>query len=336
MNSRASRDYARQSLMREALADYAVPSRRDLEDVWRRYDGNGNGLLSLAEIGEVVRRESRRPARSDASPRDRSSSDPGLADRAAAGTPSTTTRRRLRARTRSRTATAAVSSRGPSSSLSSARSRPPAERARPSVFAAPLKRGRRPHANAAKISQAGARLGARRVPSTRPKRGRGYTTRDRSRPADDRIVRAPRTIRVVAARAMVRVPRTDPRPRVVVDAAAFDDRGAGTTRASRRSLRRSPRRTTDVWTLRTSSRARRGWDSSSTRPFEPRGDPGVARRASRRRCPHIADATKSQPNQVLFAETRSTPAGRGARALRPHGRGRPRPRALRGVLRLHG
>ena len=46
--------HARQSFMRSALADHPVPPRSTLEALWGCYDRNGNGLLSLAEIDEVV------------------------------------------------------------------------------------------------------------------------------------------------------------------------------------------------------------------------------------------------------------------------------------------
>ncbi|KAJ1444666.1 hypothetical protein M885DRAFT_454522, partial [Pelagophyceae sp. CCMP2097] len=39
------------------MADYPVPSRSELAALWRRYDCNGNGMLSLAEIGKCVAAE---------------------------------------------------------------------------------------------------------------------------------------------------------------------------------------------------------------------------------------------------------------------------------------
>ena len=48
---------ARQSFMREAMRDYPVPAREELHKLWERFDYNGNGLLSLAEIDKLVREE---------------------------------------------------------------------------------------------------------------------------------------------------------------------------------------------------------------------------------------------------------------------------------------
>ena len=48
---------ARQSFMREAMLDYPVPPREELLQLWNRFDYNGNGLLSLAEIDKLVREE---------------------------------------------------------------------------------------------------------------------------------------------------------------------------------------------------------------------------------------------------------------------------------------
>lgn len=48
---------ARQSFMREAMVDYPVPPREELLQLWNRFDYNGNGLLSLAEIDKLVREE---------------------------------------------------------------------------------------------------------------------------------------------------------------------------------------------------------------------------------------------------------------------------------------
>ena len=48
---------ARQSFMRTAMADYPVPAREELHKLWERFDYNGNGLLSLAEIDKLVREE---------------------------------------------------------------------------------------------------------------------------------------------------------------------------------------------------------------------------------------------------------------------------------------
>ncbi|KAH8076906.1 Ca2-binding protein [Aureococcus anophagefferens] len=50
---RASQDN-RRSFMREALKDYPVPSKVELQHLWSRYDFNGNGMLSLAEIDKLV------------------------------------------------------------------------------------------------------------------------------------------------------------------------------------------------------------------------------------------------------------------------------------------
>ena len=47
----------RQSFMREAMRDYPVPAREELHKLWERFDYNGNGLLSLAEIDKLVREE---------------------------------------------------------------------------------------------------------------------------------------------------------------------------------------------------------------------------------------------------------------------------------------
>ncbi|EGB07345.1 hypothetical protein AURANDRAFT_27914, partial [Aureococcus anophagefferens] len=43
--------------MREALKDYPVPSKVELQHLWSRYDFNGNGMLSLAEIDKLVSEE---------------------------------------------------------------------------------------------------------------------------------------------------------------------------------------------------------------------------------------------------------------------------------------
>ena len=43
--------------MREALADYPVPPKGELARLWKRYDYNGNGMLSLAEIDKLVSSE---------------------------------------------------------------------------------------------------------------------------------------------------------------------------------------------------------------------------------------------------------------------------------------
>ena len=43
--------------MREAMRDYPVPAREELHKLWERFDYNGNGLLSLAEIDKLVREE---------------------------------------------------------------------------------------------------------------------------------------------------------------------------------------------------------------------------------------------------------------------------------------
>ncbi|KAH8064856.1 hypothetical protein JL722_1743 [Aureococcus anophagefferens] len=53
---RASQDN-RRSFMREALKDYPVPSKVELQHLWSRYDFNGNGMLSLAEIDKLVSEE---------------------------------------------------------------------------------------------------------------------------------------------------------------------------------------------------------------------------------------------------------------------------------------
>jgi hypothetical protein len=39
------------------MADYPVPSRSELAALWRRYDCNGNGMLSLAEIDKCISAE---------------------------------------------------------------------------------------------------------------------------------------------------------------------------------------------------------------------------------------------------------------------------------------
>ena len=39
------------------MRDYPVPAREELHKLWERFDYNGNGLLSLAEIDKLVREE---------------------------------------------------------------------------------------------------------------------------------------------------------------------------------------------------------------------------------------------------------------------------------------